>query len=88
MRWAMATALLGVCLVVSAQEPADGWEVDQRRLALPAAASRALGEAGIVAELNVYEGMSHAGYRVVPESPESLQAYKELNEFLLTHLGG
>jgi len=45
-----------------------------------------LRSAGVVADLNVYEGMSHADYLLVPDSPESLQAYAELNEFLLRHL--
>ena len=46
---------------------------------------RKLREAGVIADLNVYEGMSHADYIFVPESPESKQVYKELNEFVLKH---
>ena len=43
-------------------------------------------EAGIVADLNVYEGMSHAGYTRSPETPESATVYRELGEFLSRHL--
>ena len=47
---------------------------------------RKLKEAGIEAELNVYEGLSHADYLFVFDSPESKQLYKELNQFLLKNL--
>lgn len=47
---------------------------------------RKLRVAGVDADLNVYEGLSHAGYLVVPDSPESRQVYAELDEFLLAHL--
>ena len=47
---------------------------------------RKLRTAGAVADLNVYEGMSHADYLLVPASPESQQVYAELNAFLLRHL--
>ena len=47
---------------------------------------RKLREAGVVADLNVYEGMSHAGYMIVADSPESQQVYAELGDFLLEHL--
>ncbi len=40
--------------------------------------------AGVVADLNVYEGVSHGEYMV--DSPESQQAYGELGAFLLRHL--
>lgn len=39
-----------------------------------------------MADLNVYEGMSHAGYMIVADSPESQQVYAELGDFLLEHL--
>jgi acetyl esterase/lipase len=42
--------------------------------------------AGIDAELNVYEGLSHAEYAVLVDSPESQQAYGELGLFLSKHL--
>ena len=47
---------------------------------------RKLREAGVAADLNVYEGMSHAGYMIVADSPESQQVYAELGDFLLEHL--
>lgn len=47
---------------------------------------RKLREAGVAADLNVYEGMSHAGYMIVANSPESERVYGELGEFLLEHL--
>ena len=40
--------------------------------------------AGVTADLNVYEGVSHGDYGV--DSPESQQAYGELGAFLLRHL--
>ncbi len=40
--------------------------------------------AGVVADLNVYEGISHGEYIV--DSPESQQVYGELRTFLLRHL--
>ena len=45
-----------------------------------------LRQAGVVADLLVYEGVSHADYIVVMNSPESLHAFAELNAFLLKHL--
>jgi acetyl esterase/lipase len=45
-----------------------------------------LRQAGVEADLLVYEGVSHADYIVVMNSPESLHAYAELNAFLLQHL--
>ena len=47
---------------------------------------RKLRNAGIIADLNVYEGMSHGGYLIVPNSPESMQVYAELRDFLKQHL--
>ena len=47
---------------------------------------RQLRSAGAVADLNVYEGVSHADYLLVPDSPESKDVYAELNAFLLRHL--
>jgi acetyl esterase/lipase len=40
--------------------------------------------AGVVADLNVYEGVSHGEY--IMDLPESQQAYGELGAFLLRHL--
>ncbi len=42
--------------------------------------------AGVVTDLNVYEGVSHGDYASVVESPELQQAYGELGVFLLRHL--
>jgi monoterpene epsilon-lactone hydrolase len=42
--------------------------------------------AGVVADLLVYEGVSHGDYAAESASPESLQTYAELNAFLLRHL--
>ena len=47
---------------------------------------RKLRIAGVVADLNVYEGVSHADYLLVPDSPESQQVFAELNAFLHRHL--
>ena len=47
---------------------------------------RKLREAGVVADLNVYEGMSHAGYLMVQDAPESQQVFAELGAFLRQHL--
>lgn len=47
---------------------------------------RKLRNAGVTAELNVYEGMSHAGYAFEPDAPESQQVYGELAAFLDAHL--
>ena len=45
-----------------------------------------LRQAGVVADLLVYEGVSHGDYIAVMDSPESQHAFAELNEFLLQHL--
>ncbi len=42
--------------------------------------------AGVVADLNVYEGVSHGDYAFVVDSPEMDQVFGELGEFLLRHL--
>jgi monoterpene epsilon-lactone hydrolase len=47
---------------------------------------RKLRVAGAEADLNVYEGLSHAEYAVVVGSPEWQQTYGELAEFLARHL--
>jgi acetyl esterase/lipase len=47
---------------------------------------RKLRAAGIVADLHVYEGMSHADYLLVPDSPESEDLFKELGLFVDQHL--
>ena len=47
---------------------------------------RRLREAGSIADLNVYEGMAHADYIQLPDSPESVQVFTELGAFLRTYL--
>lgn len=47
---------------------------------------RKLRAAGVVADLNVYEGLSHAEYAFLVGSPEYLQTYGELAGFLAEHL--
>jgi len=47
---------------------------------------RKLRAAGIAADLNVYEGMSHADYLFAMDAPESKQVFEELRVFLLQHL--
>ncbi len=42
--------------------------------------------AGVVADLNVYEGVSHGDYAALTGSPEMHQVFGELGEFLLRHL--
>lgn len=51
-----------------------------------ARAHRKLREAGIVADLHVYEGLSHAGYLISPNTPESLDMYGEIDSFISRHL--
>jgi len=47
---------------------------------------RKLRTAGVVADLNVYEGFSHGEYVKMIDSPESEQVFAELGAFLLQHL--
>jgi acetyl esterase/lipase len=47
---------------------------------------RKLRAAGVVADLHVYEGMSHAGYLVSPDTPESRDMYGEVAAFIRQHL--
>jgi monoterpene epsilon-lactone hydrolase len=47
---------------------------------------RKLRTAGVVADLNVYEGFSHGDYLKVIDSPESQQVFAELGAFLLEYL--
>jgi len=47
---------------------------------------RKLRTAGVAADLNVFESMSHAGYLKVIDSPESEQTFEELGTFLSKHL--
>jgi monoterpene epsilon-lactone hydrolase len=45
-----------------------------------------LRQAGVVADILVYDGVAHGDYIAVMNSPESLHAYAELNAFTLQHL--
>ncbi len=47
---------------------------------------RRLREAGVEAELNVYEGLSHGDHVRVADAPESRQIHRELGAFLVRHL--
>jgi acetyl esterase/lipase len=47
---------------------------------------RKLRAAGVVSDLHVYEGMSHAGYAFVLDSPESIDTYREIDAFVSAHL--
>ena len=47
---------------------------------------RKLRTAGVEADLNVYESLSHGEYLAVIDSPESQQVFAELGTFLLEHL--
>jgi len=47
---------------------------------------RKLRASGVQADLHVYEGMSHADYLVVANSPESIDMFGELDRFLQTQL--
>ncbi len=55
-------------------------------LSLTVRVHRKMKAAGVVADLNVYEGLSHVEYFVIPESPESHDLYRQLKLFLDTHL--
>jgi acetyl esterase/lipase len=47
---------------------------------------RKLREAGVEAQLQVYEGMSHAYYTIDPFTPEAHEVYDEIGAFLSAHL--
>ncbi len=49
---------------------------------------RKMRAAGVVADLHVYEAMSHAGYIVSPDTPESHDMYREVSGFFRQHLAG
>jgi len=51
-------------------------------LSLTVRVHRKMKEAGVIADLNVYEGLSHVEYFVVPDAPESKEVYRELKKFL------
>jgi acetyl esterase/lipase len=47
---------------------------------------RKLRQAGVVAELQVYEGMSHAQYNFDPYAPETKEVFSEIAHFFDKHL--
>ncbi|MGJ7566130.1 alpha/beta hydrolase [Variovorax sp. GB1R11] len=48
---------------------------------------RKLRRAGVEAELNVYEGQSHAQYGINPDAPETREAFGDIARFFDRHLG-
>jgi acetyl esterase/lipase len=55
-------------------------------LSLTARVHRRLREAGVQADLNVYEGLSHGDHIGLMDTPESRQVYRELGAFISRHL--
>ena len=55
-------------------------------LSYTARTHRKLRAAGATADLLVFEGMSHAGYWISPETPESKDMYRQLKAFIGRHL--
>jgi hypothetical protein len=49
---------------------------------------RKLRQAGVEADLHVYEGIAHADYILLINTPESQEHYRELNAFLSLHPWG
>jgi epsilon-lactone hydrolase len=49
-------------------------------------AHRKLREAGVEADLQVYEGLSHAPYTCDPIAPVTKQVFGEIGRFFGTHL--
>ena len=47
---------------------------------------RKLRQAGVDADLHVYEGQAHAEYLIFLTAPESAEHFAELNRFVLKHL--
>jgi epsilon-lactone hydrolase len=48
---------------------------------------RKLRRAGVEAELQVFEGLSHAQYLFDPTAPEAKEAFTEIARFFDKHLG-
>jgi monoterpene epsilon-lactone hydrolase len=48
---------------------------------------RKLRRAGVEADLNVYEGQSHAQYGINPDAPETREAFGDIARFFDRHLG-
>ena len=49
-------------------------------------AHQKLRQAGVEADLHVYEGIAHAAFRIYQDAPECPQHYAELNAFVSRHL--
>jgi acetyl esterase/lipase len=47
---------------------------------------RKLRAAGVIADLNVFEGLSHAQYLLLDQAPESAEAFGEVSAFFDRHL--
>jgi monoterpene epsilon-lactone hydrolase len=47
---------------------------------------RRLRQAGVTAELHVFEGLSHIEYTIVPTAPETKEAFTEISRFFDQHL--
>ena len=56
-------------------------------LSLTVLTHRKLRRAGVDAELQVFEGMSHAQYVINPFVPETKEGYTEIARFFDKHLG-
>ena len=56
-------------------------------LSLTVPTHRKLRRAGVEAELQVYEGMSHAQYNFDPYAPETKEVFTEIARFFDKHLG-
>jgi acetyl esterase/lipase len=56
-------------------------------LSLTVLTHRKLRQAGVEAELQVYEGMSHAQYNFDPDAPETKEVFTEIARFFDKHLG-
>jgi len=56
-------------------------------LSLTVLTHRKLRRAGVEAELQVYEGMSHAQYNFDPYAPETKEVFTEIGRFFDKHLG-
>jgi epsilon-lactone hydrolase len=56
-------------------------------LSLTVLTHRKLRRAGVEAELQVFEGMSHAQYTFDPSAPETKEAFTEITRFFDQHLG-
>jgi epsilon-lactone hydrolase len=56
-------------------------------LSLTVLTHRKLRQAGVEAELQVYEGMSHAQYNIDPDAPETNEVFTEIARFFDLHLG-